>query len=267
MIKDDVVSLRRKGLRTLRGGRIVNFVHAVGGDLGDEHLGDEGKALVKGRVDAGDDQQKEEQQHEVDAPGEDGLRAHEDGGGHAQPHDDAGGVDKHARAQLAADHDLLMLVYLLIQPGEVPRLLIGGADLAHVLQRLLDAVGDADAGRLGAFGGAAGESAAAKEQGEGHWHAPQAGDGQPPVVDKQADGDDSCGNVRAVEIAQHMAPDVLHAVDVAHERLGEVGEVAFAEVTQRQFAQPLRQPQARGLDLPVHKAVGGPVLLQMRDKG
>ena len=108
---------------------------------------------------------------------------------------------------------------------------------------------------------------AAKEQREGHRHAPQAGAGQPPVGDKQTDGDDGRGDIRAVEVAQHVAPAVLHAVDVAHERLGEVGEVAFAEVTQRQFAQPLRQPQARGLDLPVHEAVGGPVLLQMRDKG
>ena len=267
MVEDDVVSLGRKGLRSLRDGRFIDFVHAVRRHLGDEHLRDEGKALVEGRVGARNDQQEQEQQHEVDAPGENGLRAHEDSGGHAQPHDDAGGVDEHARAQLAANHDPFVLVDLAVQPGQIPLLLICGADFAHVLQRFLNAVGDADAGRFGALGGAAGEPAAAKEQREGHRHAPQAGDGQPPVVDKQADGDDSCGNVRAVEIAQHMAPDVLHAVDVAHERLGEVGEVALAEVTQRQFAQPLRQPQARSLDLPVHKAVGGPVLLQMRDKG
>ena len=79
--------------------------------------------------------------------------AHQDGGGHAQAHDDAGGVDKDAGAQLALDGDLLMVVDLLVEPGQIPDLLVGGADLPDILQRLLDAVGDADSGLFRPLGG------------------------------------------------------------------------------------------------------------------
>ena len=41
----------------------------------------------------------------------------------------------------------------------------------------------------------------------------------------------------------------------------------LAEKAERQLAKPLRQTQAGGLDLTVHQAVGGLVLLEMREKG
>ena len=64
-----------------------------------------------------------------------------------------------------------------------------------------------------------------------------------------------------------MAPDVLHAVDVPHEGLGQIGQIPLAEVAQGQLAQPFRKTQAGGFDLAVHQPVGGLVLLQMGKKG
>ena len=64
-----------------------------------------------------------------------------------------------------------------------------------------------------------------------------------------------------------MAPDVLHAVDIAHQGLRQVGQIPFAEKAERQLAKPLRQTQPSGLDLAVHQPVGGLVLLEMREKG
>ena len=64
-----------------------------------------------------------------------------------------------------------------------------------------------------------------------------------------------------------MAPHMLHPVHVPHDGLGQVRQVPLAKVAQGQFPQPLRQTQAGGLDLAVHQAIGGPVLLQVGHKG
>ena len=64
-----------------------------------------------------------------------------------------------------------------------------------------------------------------------------------------------------------MGPDVLHAVHIAHEGLGQVRQIPLAEVAQGQLAQPLRQIEAGGLDLIVDKAVSGLVLLQVGHEG
>ena len=190
-----------------------------------------------------------------------------DGRCYTQAHDDAGGVDKQAGRKLAFNHDLFMVVNFLIKAFQIPFLLIGGADLPHIFQRLLDAVGNPDSGFFRPLGGAGSHPSAAEQQPKGHRHAPQAGNRQPPVVDKQADGDDRRRDVCAVQIPQHMAPDVLHAVDVPHEGLGQIGQIPLAEVAQGQLAQPFRKTQAGGFDLAVHQPVGGLVLLQMGKKG
>ena len=160
-----------------------------------------------------------------------------------------------------------MVINFPVKSFQIPLLLIGGADLPHIFQRLLNAVGDSDGRFFRPLGGAGGHLSAAEQQTEGHLHAPQAGNRQPPVVHEQADGDERRGDVRAVQIPQHMTPDVLHAVDVPHESLGEVGQIPLAEVAQRQFAKPLRKTQAGRFDLAVHQPVGGLVLLQMGEKG
>ena len=60
MVEYDIVAVRLEGFRPLRRRRVVNLVHAVGRYLGDEHLRNQGKALVEGSVDAGDDQKEQE---------------------------------------------------------------------------------------------------------------------------------------------------------------------------------------------------------------
>lgn len=64
-----------------------------------------------------------------------------------------------------------------------------------------------------------------------------------------------------------MAPDMLHAVDVAHQGLRQIGQIPLAEKAERQLTQPLRQTQPGGLDFTIHQTVGGLVLLEMREKG
>ena len=145
-----------------------------------------------------------------------------------------------------------MFVDLLPQFCEVTRLLVGGADLADVLQRLLHPIRHADGGFFRPLGAASREPAAAEQQAKRRRHPPQAGGRQPPVIYKQAYGRDPCGDVRAVQIPQHMRPDVLHAVHVPHKGLGQVGQIPLAEIAQRKLAQALRQTEAGGLDLVVH---------------
>ena len=146
MVKDNVVALRPEGLRPFGDGRFVDLVDAVGRYLGDEHLRDKSQALVEGGVHPGDDQQEQEQQHEVDLPGQNQAGSRQDGSRYAQAHDHAGGIDKQAGGQFAPDGDSFMLVDLLIQTGQIPLLLVGGPDLPDVLQRLLDAVRDPKGG-------------------------------------------------------------------------------------------------------------------------
>ena len=55
-----------------------------------------------------------------------------------------------------------------------------------------------------------------KQQAEGH-RPPEAGKGQPPVIPEQAHRNHGGGYVGAVQVAQHMAPDMLHAADIAHQ--------------------------------------------------
>src|SRR5699024_3347843 len=132
MVKDDVVAMRMEGLDACGDGGFINFVDAVGGYLRDEHLGDKGQTLGKGCIHPGDDQQKQEQYHEVDLTREDQAGACQDGGCHPETHDNAGSVDEQAGCQFAFDGDLLVLVDLPIEAGQIPFLLICGSNLPNV---------------------------------------------------------------------------------------------------------------------------------------
>ena len=138
---------------------------------------------------------------------------------------------------LAAEHRMLVVIDLVVELVQKARLLIGGADLADILQRLLNAVRHADARRLGDFGMAPGQLPAAEQQRERHRNAPKAGQRQLPVVGEEHDGDERRGDVRPVEITEAVRPDVLQPVHVAHDRLGQIGQIALAEIAQRQLAQ------------------------------
>ena len=199
--------------------------------------------------------------------GQNQVGPYEDGRRHAQAHDHAGGIDKDARAQFAPDHDPFVRVDFVVEFLEITLFLVGGTYLAHVFQRLLDAVGYAHRSLFCPFRATAGELARAEQQAECYRYAPQTGEHQPPIVGQKANRDDRRGDIGAIQIAQHMRPDMFHAVHVAHQRLRQVGQIALAKVPQRQLAQPLCQVQTTGFDLVVYQAIGRLVLLQVRCDG
>ena len=227
----DIMSMGHKLRLALGDGRLIDLIDAISGNLRDEQLRDEGQALVKRRIDPGDDKQEQEQYHKVDLPGQDQAGSGQDGRGHAQAHDHAGSIDKEPGSQLALDGDLLVLIDLFVQAGQVAGFLVRGADLAHIFQCFLDAVGHAYGSGLCRFGALGRQPARAKQQSECGRHAPQTGKREPPVIDEQTCRDEDSGDIRAIQVAQHMAPHVLHAVHIAHQRLGEVGQIASAKVS------------------------------------
>ena len=83
-----------------------------------------------------------------------------------------------------------MVVDLLVESGQVALLLVGGANLPDIFQRLLDAVGDTDRSPFRPLRGPGGNFPGAEQQAEGHRNAPQAGNSQPPVIHQQAHRDD-----------------------------------------------------------------------------
>ena len=267
VLEHDVVPLGLECQHTFGCRRVVDFHEAVCGDLRKEYLRNHGQALVEWRIDARDDQQVQEQHHEVNLARHDEVCAHQDGGGDTEAHDDARAVHEQARHKLAFDHRALVLVDSVVQRLEVALLLVCGVNLAYVLECLLNAIGDCQGRRLGPLGVALGHPAASEQQREGHGHAPQARKGQPPVRREKHDGDDCRGNVAAVEVTKRMRPHVFHAVYVAHDRLGQIGQVAPTEKTEGELAQAFRQPDAHGLDFLVDQAIRCLVLLVMRDKG
>ena len=54
ILKDDIMSIRCKAVSPIGGLRIVDLHQTTGGDLGHEHLGDQGQSLVERRIDTGD---------------------------------------------------------------------------------------------------------------------------------------------------------------------------------------------------------------------
>ena len=48
------MSIRRKAVGPIGGLRIVELHQTAGGNLGHEHLGDQGQSLVERRIDTGD---------------------------------------------------------------------------------------------------------------------------------------------------------------------------------------------------------------------
>ena len=61
---------------------------------------------------------------------------------------------------------------------------------------------------------------------------PHGRHGEPPVERGEAHEGDGHGGVGAIELGEYMAVGVLGGLDVTHERLGEVCEVATAEEAQ-----------------------------------
>ena len=201
MIEDDVMPPWCKCFRSFCDGSMVDLHHPIGRYLRHKHFCDERQALVKGGVDPRNDHQEQKEQHKVDATGQNEAGSHENGRCHAQAHDHAGGIDKDACAQFATDHDALVLVDFAVKSLKIPLLLICRSNLPDVFQRFLNAVGYAHRGLFCPLGAAAGKPARAEQQAERHRYAPQTGEHQPPIVGQQADRDNRCGDIGAIQIA------------------------------------------------------------------
>ena len=182
VLKDDVVTLRLEHLRAFRRGRVVDLIQTAGRNLRNEHLRDQGQSLVEGGVDAGDDH--EEQEHKVDGALQHQRRAGQDRGGHAEAHDDGRPVDEQADDKFALSVGAFKPVDLPVQTVQVFLLSIRRPNLADVLDGFLDVVRHRQGVGFQLFGAALLDPSAAEEKEERHRHAPQAGEGHAPVVDK-----------------------------------------------------------------------------------
>ena len=158
------------------------------------------------------------------------------------------------------------MVDLCEQALEVAPLLVGGANLSHTVERLLDGLGDPDL--LGAVGLKEGleRASARKEHGKGHRDAPERGQAQLPAEEERPDEDDGGGDDGAPELAQHVAVGVLHGLDVPHDGLGEVGQVAAAKEREGELPQALGDADALLAALPVEDAVRVVVLLPVAEE-
>ena len=146
---------------------------------------------------------------------------------------------------------------------EVALLLVGRAHLAHALECLLDVLRGGKAAHARGLHHGLERAPRAEEDGEPHRTAPERREREPPVKGEQANGCHGERYVGAVELGQHVAVGVLGGLDVGHEGLGEVGEVAAAEEAQGQLAQALGEADALPAALLVDDAVlvvVGPVL-------
>ena len=59
---------------------------------------------------------------------------------------------------------------------------------------------------------------------------------------------------------------MFQAVDVVHHRCRQVRDITLSEPPQRQTAQPFRKGEACVAHFVIHKSVGGPILLEVRDE-
>ena len=99
-------------------------------------------------------------------------------------------------------------------------LLIGGADLANAVERLLDRLSDLDL--LGADTVEHRDHGAARQiqHGKGHGNAPKHRDRQLPAKEQRRHEHNGARNDGAPELPEHVAVGVLHGLDIAHDGLG-----------------------------------------------
>ena len=99
-------------------------------------------------------------------------------------------------------------------------LLVGSADLAHAVERLLNRLGDLDL--LGAYAVEhRGHGAARQVQhGKGHGHAPKRRNRQLPAIEQRRHEHDRACDDGTPELSQHMAVSMLHGLSVTHDGFG-----------------------------------------------
>ena len=172
VFKANIMPVRAEQLRTLCNRRILDLIQTVRRDLGDKHLRNQCERLVEWRVNACDDHQKHEKQHEVDFSGEDQRRAGEDRRCHAQPHDDGSTVDEKPDYKLTGFHCLFKTVDFFIESEQILFFTVGRADLADVFKGFLNIVRYRQRVSLERFRGVLVDLSAAEQQEECHGNTP-----------------------------------------------------------------------------------------------
>lgn len=114
MFENNVVSVWMKMVSPLGDGSVVEFHDTVGGHLRDEHLCNQGEALVERCINSGDDQKEQKQKHKINFTGEGQSGACKNRCRHAQAHNHAGRIYKYAGAKFSSDHNPFMFVNLAV---------------------------------------------------------------------------------------------------------------------------------------------------------
>ena len=261
MIELDIMTGRREIGRARGHGILHDRTHARRRRLGDEQFADQRKRLIERGIDARDHQQVREHDHEVDLACGDKACARNERGGDPQTQDRVRRVRQQAVDQLALRAFAFGGVDRGVQAGQVVPLLIGGADLAHAVERLLDALRHLQLRHPIALEHRLHRLARSEQQGKSHRNAPKRGDRQLPAGEQRAHEHDGCRDHSAPKLAEHMAIGVLHHLHVAHDGFGQIRQVAPPEKRQRQFAQALGDLDALIAAFLVVNAVGVVILL------
>ena len=257
----------RREIGRARGhGLLHDRTHARRRRLGDEQFADQRKRLIEWGIDARDHQQVREHDHEVDLACGDKACARNESGGDPQTQDRVRSVHQHAVDQLALRAFAFGGVDRGVQTRQVAPLLVGGADLAHAVERLLDALRHLQLRHPIALEHRLHRLARGEQQGKSHRNAPKRGNRQLPAEEQRSHEHDGCRDHGAPQLTEHMAVGVLHHLHIAHDGFGQIRQVAPPEERKRQFAEALGDLDALIAAFLVENAVGVVVLLPIRQQ-
>ena len=185
MIEHHIVAHGLKFLAAPRYRLFHDGTHALGRRLGDKQLRHEHKGLIKRRVDTAHHKQEGKHHQKVDLPGGDHRGARDQRGGNAQTQNGEGGVDQKPVDELALGGLALLGIDHGVEPLKIMGLLVGGADFAHAVERLLDRLGDLDLLGAHAVEHRGHGPACQIQHGKGHGHAPKRRDRQLPAKEQR----------------------------------------------------------------------------------
>ena len=100
--------------------------------------------MVKGCIDTAHHKQEGKQHQKVDLPGGDHRGTRDQRGGNAQTQDGKGGVNQKPVNELALGGLTLLSIDHGVESLKIMGLLVGGADLANAVERLLNCLGNLD---------------------------------------------------------------------------------------------------------------------------
>ena len=201
-------------------GLLHDGAHALGRRLGGKQLGHQHQCLIEGRIDAAHHEQEGKHHQKVDLAGGDHGSARDQRGGNPQAQDGKGGVDQKPIGELAFGGLALLGIDHGVEPLKIMSLLVGGADLAHAVKRLLDRLGDHDLLGAHAVEHRGHGPACQIQHGKGHGHAPKRRNRQLPAKEQRRHEHDGACDDGAPEFSQHMAVGMLHSLNVAHDGFG-----------------------------------------------